>query len=303
MRKTVAAILLLTSLGWSVAAQEDEQQAKPKPIPAAVKARLSKLLPDLAAGVTAEPAQFYSSNLYEYIDGGAEAFHMYDMLAMVHREYKAKGTEITVDIYDMGEPLNAFGIYAAERSPDYHFIAIGAEGYSSEQTLNFLQGAFYVKLSAFGGSTGPVLDAFAKGIAGRIGTGKSMPAVLAFFPAQNLVARSEKYVKKAPLGHDFLEPAAMATYKFNGKESTVVVSLAKNVQEAKGRASQLQNHFGKSGKVAPAPEFGPNVYRGSNSYEGEMVFLSRGPYMVLFINPPQDAAGFVKQCVAKIPEK
>jgi hypothetical protein len=302
MKKFIGIALLLTALACGVSAQEEEPQAKPKPIPAAVKSRLSKLLPELAPGVTAETAQFYSyANLYEYIDGGAEAYHLYDMVAMVHRDYKAKGSDVTVDIYDMGEPLNAFGIYAAERSPDYHFIPMGAEGYSSEQTLNFLQGAFYVKLAAFGGTPAAVMEAFAKGISGRIGTGKSLPSVLKFFPADNLVARSEKYVLKAPLGHDFLAPAAMATYKFGGKESTLAVSIAKNPADAKARAAKLESHFGKS--AAAAPEGGANARRGSNSYEGEMIFLSRGSYTVLLVNPPADATGFLKECIAKIPEK
>jgi len=37
---------------------------------------------------------------------------------------------VTVDIYDMGNAQNAFGIYASERSPDNSFITLGAEGYT-----------------------------------------------------------------------------------------------------------------------------------------------------------------------------
>ena len=50
----------------------------------------------------------------------------------------------------MGNPLNAFGVYAAERSPEYKYIPVGAEGYISEGVLNFVQDRFYVKLSGFG---------------------------------------------------------------------------------------------------------------------------------------------------------
>jgi len=32
----------------------------------------------------------------------------------------------------MGKPLNAFGIYSAERSPNCHFLPLGAEGYLSD---------------------------------------------------------------------------------------------------------------------------------------------------------------------------
>jgi hypothetical protein len=161
------AIALL--LSFAVTAQKQEE-APAKPISAAEKARLSNLLP---AG-TAGPAEFYSSNLYQYIDGGAEAYHKFHMTAMVHREYKVKGVEMTVDIYDMGSPSNASGIYASERSPDYHFLPIGAEGYASEHTLNFLQGRFYVKLAAFGDKdpVAKMLHTFAETISAKIGGSK-----------------------------------------------------------------------------------------------------------------------------------
>ena len=156
-------------LSLAVAAQGQKES---QPVSAAEKAKLSNLLP--APVGTAKPAQFYSSNLYEYIDGGAEAYHKFNMTAMVHREYNAKGVDMTVDIYDMGSPSNASGIYASERSPAYHFIPIGEEGYSSEHTLNFLQGRFYVKLMAFGDKepVAKMLNSFAESISAKIGGSK-----------------------------------------------------------------------------------------------------------------------------------
>lgn len=226
--KRILPILFVLALAGMLAAQEEEEggaKAKPAAVPAAEKTKLAKLLPDpRALAASAEEPRFYSSDLYRYIDGGAEAYHMFDLVAMVHCEYKPKDAEVTVDVYDMGTALNAFGIYSAERSPDYHFIPAGAEGYIDENILRFLQGPFYVKLSAFSDKlkTKPILESFAGDISRRIGQGKSLPAALALFPERNLVARSQKYVKKAPLGHEFLAPASTATYAFGGKESTLL---------------------------------------------------------------------------------
>ena len=63
------------------------------------------------------------------------------------RNTNPPSTDFTLDIYNLGTPANAFGIYAAESSPDYHFLPIGAEGYGTNEILNFLQDEFYVKLS------------------------------------------------------------------------------------------------------------------------------------------------------------
>jgi hypothetical protein len=65
-----------------------------------------------------------------------------------HNLFKSGGAELTADIYDMGKREDAFGIYAAERSPGYKFITIGVEGYRSEEILNLAgTGAYDEELS------------------------------------------------------------------------------------------------------------------------------------------------------------
>jgi hypothetical protein len=135
--RTTKAILflLLTALAPLFCyAQDNADTSPPAPVPAQIKERLARLLPQLAEAGTlsAGERQFYSFDLYRYIDGAADGFLAFDMIAMVHQEYKAKDADITVDIYDMGKPLNAFGIYSAERSPNCHFLPLGAEGYVSD---------------------------------------------------------------------------------------------------------------------------------------------------------------------------
>ena len=274
-------------------------------VPAAVQARLSKLLP-AAAEVGAAPAgrpRFYSSDLFQYLNGGAEAFHNYDLVAIVHQEYRVRSAEITVDIFDMGDGLNAFGVYSAERSPGYRFVSIGSEGHLSESTLNFFQGPFYVKLSAFSQQekAAPVLESFAQAISRRIGPDKSLPAFLAWFPEQRLMARSQKYIKRAPLGHGFLAPAYLASYRLDGKEAVLVLSEAPNPADARQRLERLRSHFRETGKVVLAPRDGPGVYRGVNQLEGEWLFVLRSRYLVILTNPPAHPAGFLKDVLARAP--
>lgn len=296
------ALLLFAAL--LPAQEESEAGRKPVVIPEAEKTKLAALLPDTVVfgGKAAEAAHFYSSDLYEYIDGGAEVFHGYGMRAMIHQEYRAGKTDVTVDVYDMGAPLNAFGIYSAERSPDYHFIRIGAEGYVSDFVLNFLQGSYYVKLSAFSEGDKPeaMLQAVAGSISGKIGSGLSMPQAFAAFPALGLVERSQKYVAQAPLGHEFLAPAATALYRFDGKDTTVVVSLASSTAGAAERAARLKDHFASSGKASPLSGLGATVFRGTNSAEGEMLFFARGPDLVIVVNPPAQSETFLKELFSSI---
>ena len=304
MVRVFLGLLLFTAL---VPAQEESEAGrKPVVIPEAEKAKLAALVPDTAVfgGKAAEAARFYSPDLYEYIDGGAEAFHGYGMQAMIHQEYRAGKTDVTVDIYDMGDPLQAFGIYSAERSPDYQFIRIGAEGYVSDFILNFLQGSYYVKLSAFseGEKPGAMLQAVAGSISGKIGSGRSVLSAFPAFPARGLVERSGKYVMQAPLGHEFLAPAATAVYRLDGKDTTVAVSLASSAAGAAERAARLKDHFAQSGKVAPLSGLVAAAFQGTSSAEGEMLFFARGPYVVVVVNPPAQSEAFLKELFSSIQE-
>jgi hypothetical protein len=257
MRGPIACLFLAAAL-WA-------QQA---PIPAEVKTRLAALLPK-----GGDAARFYSSDLYRYMDGGADIYLKYGLVAMAHREYKRAGVDMTVDVFDMGRPLQAFGMYSAERSPEYHFIDIGAEGYSSESTLNFLQGRYYVRLSAFGDGAAPALDSFARAISRKIGADRSLPGLLDILPRENRVARSEKYLVQAPVGHDFLAPALTASYRFDGKATTLVISLAADAREANQRVEKLRQYYSQSG--------------------GEVIFFARGRVAVLCLHAPADAAAFL----------
>jgi hypothetical protein len=142
-------------------------------VPRALRGRLAALVPDGKAfgGQPRGETAYYSTDLYKYIDGGAEAYNKSGFVALVHREYKTASAEITVDIYDMGGAANALAMFRAERSPDCRAVAIGAGGYAAEGLLNFTAGRYYVKLLAFSetGGTGAALETAARGISGRIG--------------------------------------------------------------------------------------------------------------------------------------
>ena len=270
-------------------------ETPPASIQPEVKARLLQLLP--FKETTKDCPQFYAGDLYRYNDGGAEAFHAYDMVAMVHCRRRVGDVEAVVDVYDMGSSLNAFGVYSSERSPDQRFVTIGAEGNATDFTLNFFQGQYYVKLLAFGGTTGgSVMETLAKTIEQHIGTGKMMPAGISLLPREGLVPHSERYVKRAPLGHAFLGPAYMGSYG----TSLLVLSEAGSVTQATEWVNLLGGHFRETGELAPWPAV-PGAWRGSNGFEGKWLFLSRGRYTVILTNPSSQAETLLKALFRKLP--
>ncbi len=96
--------------------------------------------PNAAPGwVRGGDARCYSPDaLYEYIDGAADLYLSYGFKQAVVGDYVKSGEGehwITVDVYDMGAPLHAFGIYGAEKPPDVAEADVGEygmQGYSLE---------------------------------------------------------------------------------------------------------------------------------------------------------------------------
>jgi hypothetical protein len=281
----------------------DRESARPAAIPAAEKNKLAALLPAPPEffGKPGVPAKFYSTDLYRYLDGGADAYVDYGLVAMVHREFKDGAVDLTVDIYDMGDPLRAFGIYSAERSPDYLFIPIGAEGHVDIGSLGFLQGNYYVKLLAFGDNdkTPPTLESAARSIVARIGPEGTVPHPVPWFPAAAQVPASQKYIVKAPLGRDYLAPATTALYRFDGRDTTVLVSRAPTPGEAAGRLGRLKTDFARSGAVAAVAGLPGEAWRSASPSDGEAVFFARGCYVVVVQAPPADPA-FLTELYASV---
>lgn len=249
----------------------------------------------------AAPSFYNPDGLYQYIDGGADVYLLYDFKDLLHQDFKSAPAELTVDIYEMGNSEDAFGIYAAERSPTYKFVSIGAEGYRDKGVVNFLQDRYYVKLSGSGENVDGLLDQFARLLSGRIGGTRTLPALLEKLPREHRVPHSEQYVRKDPLGHAFLAPAYIVTYAQGKQESKLLVSVADNAQEAKSRSDQLAKYFKQSGECASAPELGEGGIRARNNYEGRLIARTRGRYVIALLNPTENGAEILKTVAQGLP--
>lgn len=266
--------------------------------------RLSNFLRQpLPAGTTAEgqPSSYEADNLFQAIDGGADVYLLYDFHLLLHQDFKNGAAELSADIYDMGKQEDAFGIYAAERSPQYKFAAIGAEGYRSKGVLNFLQDRYYVKLSGTGAGADPLLDQIARLLSGRIGGARTLPPLLAKVPSELRVKHSEQFVRKDPMGHAFLAPAYVVTYASGKQETKLLISVATDNAGAKGRLNQLAKHFKDTGECAVAAELGPDAIRAKNSFEGKVIARTEKRYLIVVFNPAGSGAEMLRQTADHLP--
>ncbi len=78
-----------------------------------------------------ERLDYTNENLFEYINGGAEMYLSYGLVGMKGGKYTADGLpDVSVEIYEMTEPKNAFGIYTQGRDKEEYTYGQGSQSQS-----------------------------------------------------------------------------------------------------------------------------------------------------------------------------
>ncbi|MFH1071259.1 MAG: DUF6599 family protein [Candidatus Glassbacteria bacterium] len=244
---------------------------------------LNSLLP--AQGQTAdwkmngEPRNFGPENLWEYIDGGAEGYLVYKFQEVVTADYEtADGSlQAVLDIYRMADRLCGFGIYSAERASWVDRIALGSEGYVTDNAVFFWQGPYYVKITAFEEGHGDKLKELAQSVAARLDAEPGNPEQLAAFPTERLIDGSQRYMAQDVLGHSELKNGFTADYELDGKEFKLFFILHDNQQDASHSYQtyhDFQQKYSRNLQDHTGEEY--PLFSAEDSYYGKIVAMQAG---------------------------
>jgi len=211
---------------------------------------LHSLLPDVVTWKIPEaPQDYFPETLFEYINGAAEIYLSYDFKELTVGQYEKgdSNASLIMEIYDMGNEKNSFGIYSAERFPDSQFISIGNQGYLEEETLNFIVGKYYVKLLCFdsGEESANFLKLFAQNVVKSAKDKGSLPPILAFFPKQGLVRNSEKFILRNFMGYSFLHNGYLANYKLEDLEFDCFLMEGEDEEDTQNMLEQYLKRKGE----------------------------------------------------------
>ena len=203
----LAATLLVAAGCSTTPPSEDEEKAPPGPKPATTgpHASLLKLLPGNAAvgdWKAGGPAKVYgpAANTADGVEPleadlgqAAAAYRLYDYVKSATRAYVrgAAGEGVTLRIFEMKTPSEAFGAFSVRASGD-QFPLVGLAARMSNRALGFVKGAYFVAIEYSGtNDSTPVLMEFGRWIADQITSPGYRPAVLETFPLGSV--QGERY--------------------------------------------------------------------------------------------------------------
>ena len=171
---------------------------------------------------------FNSESLYEYINGAADLYIVYDFQSLMVATYKSEnggegGAEIDVEVYDQENLIDAYGIYTQERPSKPENVDVGSLAYIEGSMLNFISGKYYVKIDSHDNSD-QTINAIIN-IAGKLSEklcqNPELPKILNLFPKEKKIENSDRFHAKDFLGHGFLSDVYSCDYEVRDNKYTL----------------------------------------------------------------------------------
>ncbi len=287
----------------NTAGESGESAVGEKPAPVAASS-LVELLPSAGEAegwrLAGEARTFVPDNLWEYINGGAEGYLVYNFEAVVTADYETEegSLQAVLDIYRMANRLCGFGIYAAERAYDARYLDIGSEGYLTDNALHFCQGPYYVKIIAFDTGAGEKLEKLARAVADRLDAASGIPEQLGAFPTEGLIDKSQRYLARDVLGHSELKNGFTADYKQGDQEFKIFFILHDDPDKAEQSFYIYREFMEKYGKNVEL-HTGADVplFTAEDSYYGKVVAMQSGKVVlgILGLDDPELVNKYLQQ--------
>lgn len=241
------------------------------------------------------PRIYNKKTLFEHIDGQAELFIQYGFRGSafaIYQNRKKPQTQVEIDLYDMGNILQAFGIFSRFRNEERPG-GVGLESYFDENTGLFYKGRYFVMLYCPESNPG-LLKEWALRVSQKISDSSAPPKEISFFPKEGLKPGSLQYFPNGLLGREFLGRGFQGTYlgknETEGKEFHLFLSIFKDFREAAEALKLFKGNLTKRGKIfSPSPIlFVKGEVLGIDPYHGKILVVQKGLYLL-------GAAGFEKE--------
>ncbi len=211
---------------------------------------------------------YEGESLYEYIDGGAEIYHQYGFVEVSTALYSREGTEVVADVYAFVDEDNAYGLFSSLRPIEPGIVRLGAEGFASSTTIDFVKGNFLVRLVAYDESpaTSSALMSLGTAFDGLLPGRTTLPEMFSLFPSEGRIAATERFHAESFLGQ--LTLSDVYSIDFLIGDDTVTLFLTTDASGDK---------FLAWSELAPKHKATDNILSGI-PFDSGKVFVSEDPY-------------------------
>jgi len=246
------------------------------------------------------PEIYDRETLYDYINGKARAYLDYGFVKLNHVQFAQPGSPakrgvIDVDVYDMGSPTGAFGIYSLERGEDLPRHYRKRLGYMIDSARFFWKGRHYVTITSPDTSPDTIdaVKSLSLYLESSVPGGTESVPVLEAIPEKGKVHESEQYFAVNLMGHEFMGGGFVALYQEKGNRFKLFLS-PKESSEAAGEAlRQLRESLRDSGEIIrEVGDIGQSAFLAKDSYVGMWLVSVSGNYIV-------GAVGFDDEALAR----
>ncbi len=290
--------LLIFLTFWSVPSP-NQLQGNPRPIH---KLKIS------GWKISGAPHSFGPQDLFEYINGAADFLIEYGFVSLEGAYYHS-GTDpddsVTVDIYDMGEKLNAFGVFQSKRSEDAPILNIGTASFSGEGYLAFYKDRYFVEINAFienqEWKTQPLV--MARKLAVLLPGDASSPVELSYFSDQGKINGSEKYIKGGILGHAFYDRGIVCDYLIEKEVVSAFLAFLPSKNAAVKSFEQHKSFLQESGTVFVLDGLGERGLISQEPYHKNIIIIQTGSFVIGMydLSVPQKGRPILEDILQRLP--
>lgn len=143
---------------------------------------------------TGDDGLYDHESIFKYMNGAGEVFLSFAFQSLLVRRFQRAGEEeLTVELYDMGTPADAFGVFSRNLQTEEVGVGQGSEYRSG--FLSFWQDRYFA--TVFAAQESPDSRDAVFGLAATIAAGipgsGQLPALVRALPQANLLPRSTRY--------------------------------------------------------------------------------------------------------------
>ncbi len=245
---------------------------------------------------------YVGQTLWEYINGGAEIYYLYDFESVATADYKDDGVEIVVDIYKFRGGDNAFGLYSMLRPVDAQLVRLGVEGFVAPGLIAFVKGDYVVKLIGFDDSpqSSLALINLAEELGGLVPGRVALPEIFTIFPGANAIAASRKCFAESYLGQKFLTEVYSQSYIMG--TDTLGLFLSEDADGAKfAHWMEIADKTANMEAIKDSLGFDESYsFRTTDRFYGDIIVGLKDGYLAGAVGYRDNLAGFIRNWLAGI---